>query len=344
MLHETEYYDEVDLTMRSVTACTSDRKVLAKYYQSFYNFEKTATDRFKWQIPYGIDHWMEHYQTRMRLWSLKCFDGDPKDWPYFKWVYDWSNKEADFSDGENLRRLREFLKGKAKKEVNMLLDNAENVGRIIEILENKFGRIEMVFQVYYSQLANMKLSRDVNGDFRKFVLYCWNLVEAVESMENGHEYLKNSPLYLKVIQKIPLYVRLAWDKQVFEDSSKFFNPSELVYWLNEYAWQNVPKALSTKSTAECFYCQAKHYLSECKEFRQIDLKDRWKFAKDQKICIGCLNSKDHHVKECPETKICKIKFCEKKHHKLFHNNKNDYYEDDWWWAFPKWQQAFELEC
>lgn len=112
------------------------------------------------------------FLKRQALMSLPTFYGAARDWPTFKNVYDKTSMEGEFSDIENFSCLQQALKGYAFKSVQPLMLDPKNVPKIIQRLEQNFGRPEQIYE---------ELLRDfvkIRKDHKRVV------IEISESLEN----------------------------------------------------------------------------------------------------------------------------------------------------------------
>ena len=72
----------------------------------------------------------------------------------------------------------------------------------------------------------------------------------------------------------------------------------------ETSVKNVASADSTFSRKwPCMFCKADHHISRCHRFLEMSIDDRWKYAKDAKLCFSCLTPK-HLMWECRYKKPC----------------------------------------
>ena len=72
----------------------------------------------------------------------------------------------------------------------------------------------------------------------------------------------------------------------------------------------------------CIFCgQENHGIWGCNKFKQIEVGDRWKFAKDNRLCFRCL-SVDHRGKDCNRSRQCNVNGCQLNHHRLLHDTDN----------------------
>lgn len=84
--------------------------------------------------------------SRLSLFNkeLPSFSGEPREWMYFKQVYDDSTVEGSYSDSENFARLFVALKGEARKVVSSLLATGRNANSIVKTLELRFGNKNVI--------------------------------------------------------------------------------------------------------------------------------------------------------------------------------------------------------
>ncbi len=70
----------------------------------------------------------------------------------------------------------------------------------------------------------------------------------------------------------------------------------------------------------CAFCQEAHPIRTCKYFRYLQIGDRWIAAKKLGLCYRCLDNNHRHLgKDCPNTRICRIKGCHLLHDRLLHD-------------------------
>ena len=67
----------------------------------------------------------------------------------------------------------------------------------------------------------------------------------------------------------------------------------------------------------CHYCTKDHDLDDCKEFAKLDGNTRYTFAREPKLCTGCLKL-GHKKMYCRRKKTCKV--CQRYHPTALHNN------------------------
>lgn len=76
--------------------------------------------------------------------NLPQFSGKVKEWPVFIRQFEESTLKCQFTNSDNIVRLRNCLKGNARNAVLSALSYPENVSHIIKTLANLFGRPEFI--------------------------------------------------------------------------------------------------------------------------------------------------------------------------------------------------------
>lgn len=93
--------------------------------------------------------------------ELPHFNGNPFEWPNFISQYRNSTTICGYSDVENQSRLQKCLRVKAAEIVRSLLIFPQNVNKVIETLERRFGRSEYII---FSLLDKLKKTPSVRDD------------------------------------------------------------------------------------------------------------------------------------------------------------------------------------
>lgn len=92
------------------------------------------------------------------LHDLPLFSGDPEDWPKFHAMYVQSTAAYGYTSLDNCIRLQKCLKGEAKEAVEFLLLDMNKSADVIEALEFRFGRPELLAQ---AQLRSVRQISDI---------------------------------------------------------------------------------------------------------------------------------------------------------------------------------------
>ncbi|XP_055622287.1 uncharacterized protein LOC129765875 [Toxorhynchites rutilus septentrionalis] len=308
--------DKLMATMKGQCSTSSSGQVTNQ--PTDRSFTQTVSMSSDWTI----------YLKRLSLTTLPRFSGASKDWPKFKKTFHDTTAEGGFSNLENLNRLEQVLKGDAYKTVQQLMINSENVPKIIEKLEECFGRKDLVYKELLNDLRRIKKdSRTVVPDISDALD---NMVVNMEAL-GQKEYLRDHRLIEEIIEKLPYTIQVKW-VEVIQSNTSIPTLNDLNKWLLPHSRiaRMMPKSNNSVSTTErkprvnvhqtmkCALCSASHRLFQCKNFKQMKTLERREFLAKKGICFKCLNSNDHIMRNCSMKGICGIDGCNKEHNRLLH--------------------------
>ncbi|KAG5893722.1 hypothetical protein JTB14_022330 [Gonioctena quinquepunctata] len=153
---------------------------------------------------------------------------------------------------------------------------------------------------------------------------------------NCEEYLINPQILRKLIDKMPLNLRMNWGIYVKSQQKKVGYIKDFSLWLEKFTQfisymqlstdKNTESVLTTNSGGKsrfCSFCKkSDHYqLIICEKFEKADVASRWKFVVDKKLCFCCLFG-NHRTSYCKKKQLGNINGCKSKHNILFHNPDN----------------------
>ena len=282
---------------------------------------------------------LEQFISRQSLRKeLPTFDGNPLDWPNFICQYKNTTEICGFSNEENQNRLQKCLKGKAKEVVQTLLILPQNVSRVIECLEKRFGRPEYIISLLLDKAVKISpVKEDKLITLIDFSDSVKNLVNTLETLDEEN-YLQNPILLKELVEKLPVSYRMQWMEHIQNCNILKYNKlNAFQQWLerkSEAACQlqivkpsEVSKSrkeltLTTVQERLCSLCKmAYHNLSKCLTFKSSEVNERWKCIKSEHVCISCLGY-GHGIKKCKYRKNCGINGCHRPHHQLLHKDEN----------------------
>ncbi|XP_054283202.1 uncharacterized protein LOC129000263 [Macrosteles quadrilineatus] len=273
------------------------------------------------------------------LSTLPSFSGNLDQWPAWIAEYNRSTELNDYTDLENLQRLQKSLSGKAKEMISALLIYPENVKEIINLLEKRFGRPEIIIKNLIASVRSRPPTKDYKPDtLVTFSDMVRNLVVTVKSLKQDH-YLFNPQLMEELTDKLSTNMKLNWGMHVTSPQSQIKHPVGLdtfSTWLSSMADAatvcaapstsslpgNYKSATSGNSNQKnyvliqeesdkrpgkrmCLCCKKKeHCLEDCKQFLEYDVNKRWDTVK------SCA--------KCRKRVACGVNGCTYSHHKLLH--------------------------
>ncbi len=80
-----------------------------------------------------------------------------------------------------------------------------------------------------------------------------------------------------------------------------------------------PHAENTVESRPCAFCQQPHSIRTCEYYRYLQLDDRWSVARKLGLCFRCLDNNSHLGRDCPNSRMCRIRGCRLLHHRLLHD-------------------------
>ena len=68
-------------------------------------------------------------------------------------------------------------------------------------------------------------------------------------------------------------------------------------------------------------CQKDDWLSQCDEFKKLNLYNRYQFVRSKHLCINCLTP-GHFVQDCPKRSFYPVEGCTRKHSTFLHEKQS----------------------
>lgn len=333
--------------------------------QPFAKCTKFENDKFIQNIPNNScvlpTSQLTRILTRQSMpKDLPIFSGNPLEWSSFIFQYNNSTAICGYSSEENLCRLQKCLKGNAKKIVESLLILPKNVDRIIQMLQNRFGRSEHIISLLLDKVKSFPVIKEDKIDmFIDFSDEVQNLVGTIESL-NEEDHLRNPILLQELLNKLPTSYKLMWIEYLETRPSKNLKLIEFALWLdnkaNKISVLQTPKCHNdtTQSNSKLRGYNNKNFtLTTSSSIRDKKDSENKKSVTDKKKCI-CCNKQLHHlslcsnfqsltkdmrwdfvtknrvcfsclipyhsIRECTKKKPCALDNCKKFHHELLHKD------------------------
>ena len=276
--------------------------------------------------------------------DLPKFNGNARDWPLFLAVFKRTTTLASIDDVTNVGRLTKALEGEARELVLDQLTYGLCPKGIIETLEKRYGRKDVVLRTIASELMNFPVISGIEDPkLQKFAVALKTYVAQLKSL-GFHGDLKNNLLESLLLEKLvntPALYRKWMSRRIHTKNLNIESFANFVM----HEWECLPPCFQTVETREnwstsmsrsvnlhvsaekikkssCFNCGGSHVLVECFRFKNLSVMDRWNVAKKARVCFGCLSSLEHRINDCPEKKECSELGCEKFHHRMLHNVRN----------------------
>ncbi|KAI8429320.1 hypothetical protein MSG28_007815 [Choristoneura fumiferana] len=239
--------------------------------------------------------------------ELPYFTGDSIEWLHFKSAYDESTSICKFSDSENLWRLRKSLRGDAKEAVTDLLIGNTPPAAVMEALELRFGRPEVIILNLTTQLKKLPaLPTTYQYDLINFSIKVNNCIATIRAL-NQQDYLRSPELASAVLSKLP---------------------STLIGKWTDFAYQKLAEG---KPRLEILGTFLKHEAEMLSLVGMTQLRDFNKKPTDQAPATVPAKRTDENKNTCPAP-VCDIDKCGLAHHRLLH------------WQKPTSSQSADAAC
>lgn len=266
--------------------------------------------------------------------NLSVFDGSPKHWPTFASEFITSTEMCQFQDIDNIARLRNCLKGKARKAVEGALSQPGNVPYIMETLEQLFGKPEFIINEMIKDVQEFsQLKIDKFGEIVEFSLAVTNMTTTMKAASMSN-HLWNPNLLQDIVKKLPVQLQREWAQ--FMLSNRVVNLESFSFWMQskarEYACllteppnfgeNRAKKGVvnfhdeEKKTTTTCFSCEGDcKDVSSCDSFQKMSYKEKFAVVNNHNLCKRCLK---RHKYPCLRKESCGINECAYKHNPLLH--------------------------
>ncbi|XP_055632973.1 uncharacterized protein LOC129773401 [Toxorhynchites rutilus septentrionalis] len=280
------------------------------------------------------------HQQALRV-PLPTFDGQYRNWPKFKAMFQDLMSTSTESNAIKLYHLEKALIGDASGVIDASTIRDNNYEHAWRILENRFDNKRLIVDTHIQSIKNLNhMTRKSSKELRDLIDECTRHVEGLRFM--GQELLGISELLVVNI------LTSALDRDTRESWEKTLNKEELPNYKNTIGFlQNhylilerceatsfVPidkpmqqkfsmplkdirssNAATSPSGVACDLCSEIHLNYKCPVLRKMSIHERIAKVKSINACYNCLR-KGHHVHACSSERTCSK--CSKKHHTLLH--------------------------
>lgn len=276
---------------------------------------------------------------RAKIYPLPKFGGLPEEWPTFVEDFRQTTAEFVYTPLQNIIRIREALYGDAKETVESLLSSSRNVEMIINTLAQTFGRPEQLIRSQIDKVNAISFVPEGKLDLLvKFSTKVSNMVRFLQTA-NGKHHLSNPTLLSELVSKLPQSKQMQWAEKCIVldrpvDLVDFCDWLDTVKRVANMVSDGLPSsslhqnrktqpknkfALTTSAVKKCIVCSGTcQILTECQHFKDLSVDDRWKKARELRLCFSCLKG-HHQVGKCFKKQRCGVDGCDKQHNYILHN-------------------------
>ena len=287
----------------------------------------------------GTDLW-----KHMKRVAIPTFKGDKLEYESWKAAFMACVDQAPASEEYKLLQLKQALDGEALDAIKGLGHSAEAYRAAKERLERRYGGKRRQIALCLERLEKLRPVRKGNSkDLEKF---CDLLDLAVINLKSAGrvEELSNGTFYTNMMKKLPEEKLVDYHRWLFDKMEDECVESLRKWVIQETEFETVAHEIVTgldkdkveqkrdertlygsdvpqkNSKSDCIVCHTSHPIWLCDEFKSMQIVDRNKIAKDNRLCFGCL-LEGHVGKNCVKMGICGINGCKERHNRLLHENK-----------------------
>lgn len=285
--------------------------------------------------------------ANIKLPALKVptFNGDLSQWTTFYQMFrSLVNNNAALSDIQKFQYLLSALSNEPLSLIKHLPLVGDNYKIALDILTKRYENKRLLIYFYWNGIFNAeRCSSNSVCSLRNLITAFSENITALKTFDTD---MWDFTLSQLLLQKLDHNMRSRFEMQYageipsYTDLHKFLEKQCKALETMGLSQGNVGKAPSqntqfkkgrsaeikhslvhtkctTKSASNhdlCSLCKANHRIFKCDQFLSKTPQERFAFAKEQKLCVNCLNL--HSTSNCKSSVSCRI--CSKRHHTILH--------------------------
>ncbi|XP_030834878.1 uncharacterized protein LOC105444169 [Strongylocentrotus purpuratus] len=289
--------------------------------------------------------------------QMMTYDGNPlKYWEFWR-AFENSIDCTSIPDSAKLTRLLYYCEGDARKILQpcSIMPSGEGYMRAKAMLQERFGTPFMIADAWIRKVTG---GRKITGRDKRALREFADELQVCSLTLDAMGYIGDlSPqlVLVQIVERLPLYLCGRWLSVVrrIRREDRFPNIFDLVDFVQGAAdEENDPVygrlltkdqggrgtsqnkkstglkkgAFSTTATGNdvtpqlCVICKESHSLFGCDKFKRMQLDDRLKLVRENRLCFNCLE-KGHMSRYCKLKRVCSVYGCNRKHTKFLHQQK-----------------------
>ncbi|XP_011688448.1 PREDICTED: uncharacterized protein LOC105450352 [Wasmannia auropunctata] len=309
-LSEEESVDTVEL--RSRFAILKDKTCeLEELDQQILHAMQDAADTSENDIIKEIEHADEYHIKYQRMKKLQKFSGDLKEWLQFWSLFKNIHKDGSITKKDKFQYLVQAMvkDSRASELVNSFPPTAENYDKAIDSLKARFGKNELLIELYICELLKVVLNNTAKAESKMPIGSLYDKLEthlrALKSLNVTTE-MCAAMLYPLVESALPEDLLRAWQKHSTTLVSKENKEKKRKQKLEGSEIPSTAGLINAKPlrVIECIFCNEKHDSSQCDKAKIMSLEERQQVIKTKSACFNCLKvghsfKKCHYKEKCP---------------------------------------------
>lgn len=272
-------------------------------------------------------------QIKLPKIKLPTFAGSYDHWVEFKDMFLSMVDQSSISNIEKLQYLKSSLSGQAAQLIIALEISEKNYKVAWEILCDRYDNKKVLINNHIKAIFNLNvIKNETASELRRLVDELSKHLLALKALDQQVEFWDPLLLYI-ITNKLDNVTKRDWeisqsrnDTTTVEDLKQFLRSHCHVLETLEGQKKNInhfkhsTSLISTNTTKKCCICKKdNHHIYSCNEFLKLDVNNRIKIAKQNKLCLNCLKF-NHTSLDCWGSNCKK---CNKKHNTLLHLNSGE---------------------
>ncbi|XP_063240264.1 uncharacterized protein LOC134541050 [Bacillus rossius redtenbacheri] len=349
-LHCVRERFETDFVIVETTATTEDgfdaeahTAHLADFEEKYFEVMSTleAIEEVKVVSPGTPTTQVSKSRVALPKISLPKFDGSPQQWANFSNLFvTLVANNADISSVEKLAYLKTALNGEPLGMVQSLPISEANYEVAWKLLVGRYENKRLIVSVHVEALLKAPMAASDSPKALRNLLTIvnenllalraldvpvdqWDLIllpilcKRLDSVLQTQWELTQTDA-LPTVKNLLSFIETHCRAQETVTASRSHVPgagptqsrNQMPSW--RQARQSVKSLVS--SPQSCCVCNSTHVVFKCPKFIKSSPKDRYKIAKEHKLCLNCL-SPSHASKDCSSSSC---RYCGSRHHSLLH--------------------------
>ena len=272
--------------------------------------------------------------------DVPVYNGDPLKWLSWSGLFKALVHDTKMSSEAKMGFLHTKLSKECDQVIAGLFPDDTGYAEALMLLRDRFGHPTTLQAAHLKVLKNLPPvhAKDVNdlpAGFQSFVDLARSHLAVLSRYSKGESPFVSSLIY-ELTDKLPQDDAKAWRlkvgegqvKMTLEAFSTWLGARGRAYWgalppqstFGGYNRFKGRRSLHGHQT-RCKKCNGQHKIDSCTKFKELSAKDRFNFAKEKRLCFGCLEE-SHMSRNCSKKKECGKDDCKKRHHPLLHQEEN----------------------
>lgn len=276
--------------------------------------------------------------------DIQIFSGDPLEYCSFISSFEDVVEDAEWNPKRRLNLLIQYTNGFPRQLVKSCqrMSPSTCYKTAKELLANRYGQSHLIAIAHIEKLTTGRNLKETDVEelegLAVDLMVCLNEFKSL----NITERINNPDSLSKIIFRLPIHWQYQWRSKsdhimcidcrdvniqdivqfvkvkVREITNPVFGAVGKPINLKQKTFQSEQPQIHTFT--DCHMCSSNHYLNQCKQFRDLSVKNRIEFVnKNKLLCHACL-TQGHDASKCTRVKPCMRNNCKEMHTTLLHSS------------------------